>query len=68
MCMSIPGKVISIKKRVATIETSGEKIEIDLGLNDDIGVNDFVLYASNRLVRKISKEDATKIDDVLSVN
>ena len=66
MCMSIPGKVVKINKRIATIETSGEKIDIDLGLNNDIKVGDHVLFASERLVRKISKKDADEILNLLS--
>lgn len=63
--MSIPGKVVRIKKRIATIETNGEMIDIDLGLNDDIEVKDYVLYASERLIKKISKKDAKEILNLL---
>ena len=63
--MSIPGKVVRIKKRVATIETNGDRIDVDLGLNDNIEVGNYVLYASERLVKKISKKDAKEILDLL---
>ena len=61
MCMSIPGKVVAIKNRVATLDTNGEKINIDLGLNDDICVSNYVLYASDRIIKKISEKDAKEI-------
>ncbi len=65
--MSIPGKVVAIKKRIATIETNGEKVDIDLGLNDDIKVGNYVLYASERIIRKISKSDAVEINATLGI-
>ena len=65
MCMSIPGKVVAIKKRIATIETSGDKVKLDLGLNDNIGVGDYVLYASERIIKKISKKDFEEISKLI---
>ena len=65
--MSIPGKVVKIKKRIATVETSGEKVDIDLGLNDDIKVGNYVLYASERIIRKISKSEAVEINTTLGI-
>jgi len=61
MCLTIPGKIVSIKEGVATVKGSRETAQIDLGLVFGAKVGDWILYATNRAVKVISKTDAREI-------
>ena len=61
MCLTIPGKIISIKEGIATVKGARETAQIDLGLIFGAKVGDWILYATNRAVKVISKTDAKEI-------
>jgi biotin synthase len=68
MCLTIPGKILSIADGAATIQSSREKVQIDLGLVFGAKVGDWLLYATNRAVKLISESDAKEIISLLEDN
>ena len=60
MCLSIPGKVASIRKGKITVDYSGEKREANLALMD-IKVGDWVIVNNKIIISKMPKEEARKI-------
>ncbi len=65
MCLTIPGKIKSIKNGRATVQNSSRTAQIELGLVLDAKVGDWVLYATDRAVKSISEEDAREIIKLL---
>ena len=71
MCLTIPAKVLSLEnshinlplKRVTIRDSKGERSIT--ALIDDIRVGDWVLYASDIAVTKISEDDAMEILEIL---
>jgi biotin synthase len=68
MCLTIPGKVISVDKGIATVKSTRETAQIDLGLVFDAQPGDWILYATNRAVKRISEDDAKEIIALLEDN
>lgn len=65
MCLTIPGKIKEIKEGVATVENGSRTAQVDLGLVFGAKVGDWILFATNRAVRKISENDAKEIISLL---
>lgn len=65
MCLTIPGKIESIDRGIATVISARERAQIDLSLVFEAQVGDWVLYATNRAVKVISEEDAKEIISLL---
>ena len=65
MCLTIPGKIKEIKEGIATVENGSRTAQIDLGLCLDAQVGDWVLYATDRAVKRISEGDALEIISLL---
>jgi len=71
MCLTIPAKVLHVEdscpslpvKKITIRDSKGERT-IN-ALPDDLRVGDWVLYASNLAVEKISEEDAKEILELL---
>ncbi|OQB06687.1 MAG: biotin synthase [bacterium ADurb.Bin212] len=68
MCLTIPGKIKSIKDGVATVENGSRTEQIELGVVFDAKVGDWVLYATNRAVRLIDEQEAREIIELLEDN
>ncbi len=64
MCVAIPGKVIEIRGKRATVDFSGNTVEADAGLVD-IGINDRVLVHAGCIIQKLSDEDADFMEEFL---
>lgn len=65
MCLTVPGKIKSIKKGMAVVENGARRAHIDMSLVFDAKVGDWVLYATDRAVRRISEDDAKEIISLL---
>lgn len=65
MCLTIPGKIESIDRGIATVISARERAQIDLSLVFEAQVGDWILYATNRAVKVISEEDAKEIISLL---
>lgn len=69
MCLTIPGKIESIDNEgMATVISHREKAVVDLSFVFDARPGDWVLYATNRAVKRISEEDAQEILELLEDN
>ena len=64
MCVAIPGKVIAIKGRRASVDFSGNIVEADAGFVD-IKPDDRVLVHAGCIIQKLSDEDADFMEEVL---
>ncbi len=58
MCLSIPGKVISIEGNKAVVSVGGTEYETSLQLLEDVQVDDYVLIHTGFAIQKLSEEDA----------
>jgi len=58
MCLSIPGKVMSISADKAVVSVGGTEYEASLQLLDDVKVGDYVLIHTGFAIQKISEEEA----------
>lgn len=60
MCLSIPGKVISIDNETAKVSIGGNEVEVGLQLLDDVQVGEYVLVHSGFALQRISDEEARR--------
>ena len=60
MCLSIPGKVISIENDIATVSVGGSEVQAGLQLLDDVKIGDYVLVHSGFALQLISEEEAAR--------
>ena len=60
MCLSIPGKVVSIENEIATVSVGGSEVQAGLQLLDDVQIGDYVLVHSGFALQKISEEEAAR--------
>jgi len=60
MCLSIPGKVVSIENEIATVSVGGSEVQAGLQLLDDVRIGDYVLVHSGFALQKISEEEAAR--------
>jgi len=65
MCLSIPGKVLSIEGDKAFVSIQGNKVEVSLQLLDDVEVGDYVLVHVGFALEKICDEEAQEMLAVL---
>jgi len=65
MCLTIPAEVIKLKKSKAIIKDFEGKKEINTILVPDLRVGDWLLYISDKAVKKISKSEAKEIIELL---
>jgi biotin synthase len=61
MCLTIPGKIKSIKDGIAKVDNGNRIEEIDLSLIEKPRVGDWILYATNLAIHKVSKTEAAEI-------
>lgn len=58
MCLSVPGKVISIENETALVDVGGTSINVGIQLLEEISLGDYVLIHSGFALQRISEEDA----------
>lgn len=58
MCLSVPGKVISIEKETAQVDVGGTRISVGTQLLEEVRQGDYVLIHSGFALQLISEEDA----------
>ncbi len=61
MCYAIPGRIIGINGRTATVDYFGEKRRAYTDLVEDAAVGDNVYAQGGFLIRKISQEEADEV-------
>lgn len=60
MCLSIPGKVVSITDDIATVSIGGSRVTAGLQLLDNVKVGDYVLVHSGFALQLISEDEAAQ--------
>jgi|GEM_PF-30065 len=60
MCLSIPGKVISIDNDIATVSVGGSEVQAGLQLLDEVNIGDYVLVHSGFALQLISEDEAAR--------
>ena len=58
MCWSVPGKILDIKKNIATVEISGLKKDVGLDIIDDPKVGEYVIVHAGYAIQKVDEESA----------
>jgi hydrogenase expression/formation protein HypC len=58
MCLSVPGKVISIEDETAVVDVGGTSISVGIQLLEVVIPGDYVLIHSGFALQLISEEDA----------
>jgi len=61
MCYAIPGRVVDISGRTATVDYFGERRKAHIDLLEDVAVGDNVYAQGGFLIRKISEEEAGEV-------
>lgn len=65
MCLSIPAKILEIKKNKAVANSFGKKIEVGIDLVKDIKKGDYGLISNGFIIKKISAKEAEEIFKVI---
>jgi len=65
MCVGIPGKVVSIDGRMATVEVGGATRAIALDLIDGVTVGDYVIAHAGFAIHRVDEEEALKTLDII---
>jgi hydrogenase expression/formation protein HypC len=65
MCVGIPGKVIKVEGRIATIEVGAATREIALDLCDGVGLGDYVIAHAGFAIHKVDEEEAIKTLEII---
>ncbi|MBT3241615.1 MAG: HypC/HybG/HupF family hydrogenase formation chaperone [Bacteroidetes bacterium] len=65
MCLSIPGKILSIKDQMATIDISGSQYQAGTHLVENAKVGDLVLIHSGFIIQMLTPEEAEETREIL---
>ncbi len=58
MCLSIPGKVLSVTENIAEVDVGGVTTRASIVLLDDVRVGDYVLVHTGFAIQKYDRDDA----------
>jgi hydrogenase expression/formation protein HypC len=58
MCLSIPGKIVSIDGINASVDINGALVRSDISLLQDLKIGDYLLVHSGFAIQKYSLEEA----------
>jgi hydrogenase expression/formation protein HypC len=58
MCLAIPGKIISIKDKIAQVDFNGTRREVSLDLVSDAKKNDYILAHAGFAIQVLEEKDA----------
>ncbi len=61
MCFAVPGKVVKIKGKIATIEMPEHKHMVDISLLKGVKIGDYLLCHDKMAINKIPKSEAKQI-------
>jgi hydrogenase expression/formation protein HypC len=65
MCLSIPGKILSIDGDNAKVDIQGNLVDVNLQLVDDVKTGDHVLVHVGFALEKISDQEAKELLSML---
>jgi hydrogenase expression/formation protein HypC len=65
MCLSVPGKIIRIKKNMARVDVGGTLRDISLDLCPEVSIGEYVLIHAGFAIQKVDEEEAKETLDLL---
>lgn len=64
MCLAIPGKIINLTEKRATVEMLGIEREISTALVENLSIGDYVIVHAGSAISKIDEEEAQKTIEI----
>jgi hydrogenase expression/formation protein HypC len=64
MCLAIPGKIISIKNQLATVDFNGVKKEVNISLVN-VKIGEYVMVHAGFAIEKMEKEQIVEMSKIL---
>jgi hydrogenase expression/formation protein HypC len=65
MCLSVPGKIVRIKRNMARVDVGGTLRDISLDLCPEVSVGEYVLIHAGFAIQKVDEEEARETLDLL---
>jgi hydrogenase expression/formation protein HypC len=65
MCLSVPGKIVRIKKNMARVDVGGTLRDISLDLCPEVSMGEYVLIHAGFAIQKVDEEEAKETLDLL---
>jgi hydrogenase expression/formation protein HypC len=58
MCLSVPGKILKIRKNMARVEVGGFLRDISLDLCPEVSIGEYVLIHAGFAIQKVDENEA----------
>jgi hydrogenase expression/formation protein HypC len=58
MCLAIPGEIVEISDRYATVDFGGTKSKVNITFIPDLETGDYVIVHVGYAIQRMSKEEA----------
>jgi hydrogenase expression/formation protein HypC len=58
MCLAIPGEIVEIRDRYATVDFGGTKSKVNITFIPDLETGDYVIVHVGYAIQRMSKEEA----------
>jgi hydrogenase expression/formation protein HypC len=65
MCLSVPGKIVGIKKNMARVDVGGTLRDISLDLCPEVSIGEYVLIHAGFAIQTVDEEEAKETLDLL---
>jgi hydrogenase expression/formation protein HypC len=65
MCLSVPGKIVRIKKNMARVDVGGTLRDISLDLCPEVSIGEYVLIHAGFAIQTVDEEEAKETLDLL---
>lgn len=65
MCLTLPARILSLDSNRAIVSNGGKDLSVLIGISDYLKVGDYVLTTGDYLIKKIDREEAEEITDLL---
>jgi hydrogenase expression/formation protein HypC len=65
MCLSVPGKIVKIRKNMARVDVGGILRDISLDLCPEASIGEYVLIHAGFAIQKVDEEEAEETLDLL---
>ena len=65
MCLSVPGKIVRIKKNMARVDVGGMLRDISLDLCPEVSIGEYVLIHAGFAIQKVDEEEAKETLNLL---
>lgn len=67
MCLSVPVKILELKKGKVVVDYMGEKREMDSQLIKDIKIGDYAIISNGFLIKKVSTKETEEIFNIINI-